>query len=137
MGGGRQFVALHFCFFAPCVVLVFKSVPYLYIVFDVPDFFAEDNNLSSQNKCAKYWPDEEYTYGNLRVSLLTDTLYPNFIERTFELLPTGSSTAVTVKQYHLTNWRGPVPDQAAFIDFMYYTRFLTKDRREPVLIHSP
>ena len=93
--------------------------------------------MSTQNKCAKYWPDEEYTYGNLRVSLLTDTLYPNFIERTFELLPTGSSTAVTVNQYHLTNWRGPVPDQAAFIDFMYYTRFLTKDRREPVLIHSP
>ena len=40
-----------------------------------------------QSKCAKYWPDEEYTYGSLRVSLLTDTLYPNFIERTFEVLP--------------------------------------------------
>ena len=70
------------------------------------------------------------------MSLLTDTLYPNFIERTFEILPQGSASAWTVKQYHFINWKGPVPDQAGFIDFMYYTRFLTKERREPTVIHS-
>ena len=85
----------------------------------------------------KYWPEETYTYQKIKVTLISDLLFPNCVERIFEIQYTGSQSVSTVKQYHFTNWRGPVPDQAGFIDFIYYMRFLTKDTLEPLLLHSP
>ena len=86
--------------------------------------------------CVKYWPDEEYTYNKIRVVLLSEIVNPSFVERTFEIKYTNSYNVALVKQHSFTLWRGSVPDQAAFIDFIYYTRFLTKNTLEPLAIHS-
>ncbi|GMS85421.1 hypothetical protein PENTCL1PPCAC_7596 [Pristionchus entomophagus] len=96
-----------------------------------------------RDKCHRYWPDKDclsLLYGDIEVTLLTESESPDLIVREFRLTPLSApATARTITHLHYTTWPDfSVPDHPSGILRMIaiFRRKLPHDAaNKPVVVH--
>ncbi|XP_061179773.1 receptor-type tyrosine-protein phosphatase epsilon-like isoform X3 [Saccostrea echinata] len=92
-----------------------------------------------KKKCDKYWPDleMEMVFGEIKIKLLQEKQYANYVTRILEVISTKSRSSRVVTQFHYTQWPDHgVPDPVSLAVFQKHVRRIQENYEDsPLLVH--
>ncbi|KAM9372782.1 receptor-type tyrosine-protein phosphatase eta [Phaethornis superciliosus] len=90
----------------------------------------------ARTKCEQYWPDKQSkSYGDIIVTLVSETVLPEWTIRDFTVEKSNTSDSHTVRQFHYTSW----PDHGVpeTTDLLINFRHLVHEHSSQNPIDSP
>nr|XP_038035871.1 receptor-type tyrosine-protein phosphatase eta isoform X8 [Anas platyrhynchos] len=94
----------------------------------------------ARTKCEQYWPDKQSkTYGDIAVTVVLETVLPEWTIRDFNVENANTGESRTVRQFHFTSWpdHGVPETTDLLINFRHHVHEYSSQNPidSPVLVH--
>ncbi|XP_032044213.1 receptor-type tyrosine-protein phosphatase eta isoform X4 [Aythya fuligula] len=94
----------------------------------------------ARTKCEQYWPDKQSkTYGNIAVTVVLETVLPEWTIRDFNVESANTGESRIVRQFHFTSWpdHGVPETTDLLINFRHHVHEYSSQNPidSPVLVH--